>query len=246
MVITISGINGKMGNEIYKAAKDKNHSVLCGVDLNIVGEFDCPVYKSFDEINTLCDVIIDFSSPDNLSSLLRYATENGIPLVIGTTGYSKQQEDQILSASKIIPVFKSDNFSLGIYAMLKTIEVAIKYLDNYDLEITETHHNKKIDSPSGTAKQIIKTIQISLNKETYLKFGRYGTEKRNQSDIGVHSLRGGGITGIHEVLFLGEKEYLSIKHVALEKSVFADGAIKAAEFIVSQPRGLYGFNNLLT
>lgn len=244
MIIAISGINGKMGNEIYKAAKLRKHSVICGVDVKPVGEFDCPVYKNFEEIRALCDVIIDFSSPANLSSLLLFAAENGIPVVIGTTGYSDEQENQILSASEIIPVFKSDNFSLGIFALQKAIEVIVKYVSDYDIEITEAHHNKKIDSPSGTSKQIIKTLRNSLNKEMNLKYGRTGKEKRQPDEIGVHSLRGGGVTGIHEVTFFGEKEYLSIKHVALDKSVFAEGAIKAAEFIISQPRGLYNFDNL--
>ena len=244
MITAISGINGKMGNEIYKEAKLCKHSVICGVDVKPVGEFDCPVYKNFEEIRSICDVIIDFSSPANLSSLLLFATGNAIPVVIGTTGYSDEQENQILSASEIIPVFKSDNFSPGIFAIQKAIREIVKYVSDYDIEITETHHNKKIDSPSGTAKQIIKTIRNSLNKEMNLKYGRIGKEKRQPDEIGVHSLRGGGVTGIHEVTFFGEKEYLSIKHVALDKSVFAEGAIKAAEFIISQPRGLYNFDNL--
>ena len=136
MIIAISGINGKMGNEIYKAAKLRKHSVICGVDVKTVGEFDCPVYKNFEEIRALCDVIIDFSSPANLSSLLLFATQNGIPIVIGTTGYSDEQENQIISASEKVPVFKSDNFSLGIFALQKAIEVIVKYISDYDIEIT--------------------------------------------------------------------------------------------------------------
>ena len=240
----ISGICGKMGKYIYEAAKKYGVNVVCGIDKVISGDFDCPVYKNFDEINDYADVIIDFSSPQNSDALIEYSVKNKIPLVIGTTGYNKKQEDKIYKASRQIPVFKSSNTSRGVFLMLKLCEFLSKELPDYDAEIIDFHHSRKKDAPSGASYSILDTIASASNGNEKAVFGRYGKTQRNKGEIGVHSVRGGGVVGEHEVFFFGENECVSIKHVAYSKALFAEGAIRAAEFIVGKPPELYGMDDL--
>lgn len=240
--IIISGINGKLGRLVYKRAKERNLNVVCGIDKSTVGDFDCPVYKSFDQVKLYANVIIDFSSPENLNGLLSFATNLQIPTVICTTGYTADDEKLIETASKHIPIFKSSNTSRGVTALKNLTEIAVNALKEYDVEIIETHHKDKVDSPSGTAKELLEiTRSIKQSKPIY---GRFGSRKHEPNEICVHSVRGGSIVGEHEIIFLGNGETLSIKHTAIDKVIFADGAIDAAEFIINKPNGLYGMNDV--
>lgn len=240
--VIISGINGKMGRLVYSSLKQKGFNIVCGIDHTIVGEFDCPVYKNFEEVKNYANVVIDFSSVENLAPLLSYCVNSGTPVVICTTGYSKNQEKLIYTASKKIPIFKTSNTSPGITVLIKLCKIAAKLLDDFDIEIIETHHSQKLDSPSGTTLEIVDELQSI--KQLQPIFGRYGSKKRNNNEIGIHSVRGGSVVGEHEILFLGNNETISIKHSAQSKKLFADGAIKAAEFILDKPNGLYGMPDL--
>ena len=243
--IIISGINGKMGRFVYERAIESNIRVVAGVDKNIVGACDCPVYKTFDEINEVADAIVDFSSPDNLNSILEYADSNKIPIVIGTTGYTDEQEKKIVDFSRRIPIFKSANMSLGVNLLLKLCALSAAALSDYDVEIIDKHHNQKKDSPSGTSYMILNSICDSLNKTNTTVFGRKGKNKRNDGEIGVHSVRGGGIVGEHEVLFVGKNECVTITHTAFSKELFADGAIKAVNFLIGKPARLYSMDDMV-
>ncbi len=243
--IIISGISGKMGKYIYEKAAENDIRVVAGVDKNISCSCDCPVYKNFDEINEIADVIIDFSSPDNLNSVLDFAFNNKIPVVIGTTGYNCEQEKQILKYSESIPIFKSYNMSFGVNVLIKICGYLSALLQGYDIEIIDRHHRQKKDSPSGTTYMFLKSICDAKNKDESLVFGRKGKTKRGENEIGVHSVRGGGIVGEHEITFISQNECITLTHTAFSKELFADGAIKAAKFLIGKAAKLYTMDDML-
>lgn len=245
MNVIISGINGKIGKLVYKQAKQNLHNVICGVDKNTIGEFDCPVFKSFDEIKSYANAIIDFSSTEVLTDLLKFSLATKTPAVLGTTGYSAGQEKEILLASKIIPIFRANNFSLGVSVVKKLCETAAKALNDFDVEIIDVHHRNKLDAPSGTTKTLYDAIVAVLNEEKTAVYGRQGAKRRLKSEIGIHSVRGGSVIGEHEILFLGDNETVSVKHTAYSKELFANGALKAAAFITDKKCGLYGMDDLI-
>lgn len=195
------------------------------------------------------DVIIDFSHFSRLDTLLDFASSKKIPLVIATTGYSDEIYGKIVETSKNIPILLSSNMSLGVNLMQDILEKIVPILyGNYDIELIEKHHNKKVDSPSGTAKTILDVIEKGCNEKMERVYGREGIKKREKNEIGVHVVRGGTIVGEHSVMFCGNDEIIEIKHTALSKRIFGMGALQASKFLINQKAGLYGmkdiFNNL--
>ena len=181
--IILCGINGKIGSLIYQLATENSHQIVCGIDKKIVGAFDCPVYNSFCEIKEHADVIVDFSSPTSFDDLLDFALTNQTPIVIGTTGYSLAQEEQIVNASKHISVFKSANMSLGMNLLIKLCKTATSVLQGFDVEIIDTHHKHKKDAPSGTTKMIFDAINESKYKALSPIYGRRGKDKENKMKL---------------------------------------------------------------
>ena len=230
--LIICGINGEMGTNVYTNALKMGHEVTCGIDKITVKNIDCPVYTELEQAHHFTNVIVDFSSPSITNDLLNYAITNSVPVVIGTTGHTKTQEEQITNASKIIPIFKSANTSLGVYSFIKICKLAYQTLMGFDVEIIEKHHKKKKDSPSGTA-NLIKNSMLS------------NVDSCNKQNIPIHSIRGGTIIGEHNVLFFGNGESISLTHTAESKHLFARGALKACEFIVSKQNGLYSMEDLV-
>lgn len=191
------------------------------------------------------DIIIDFSHYSRLDTLLDYSRSKRIPLVIATTGYSDETMRKIEETVKEIPVLLSSNMSLGVNLLNDILERIVPVLyENYDIEVIEKHHNKKIDSPSGTAKTLVETIERSCPKKMKEQYGREENRKRERNEIGIHSLRGGTIVGEHSVLFCGEDEIIEIKHTAMSKKIFAMGALKAARFLVGKEAGLYTMKDI--
>lgn len=199
-----------------------------------------------DELSTeKGDVIVDFSHYSRLDTLLDYAVDRGLPLVIATTGYSDEILKKIEDSSKKIPILLSSNMSLGINLLQDILEKITPILyPNYDIELIEKHHNKKIDSPSGTAKTLLEVIKKNIDEVIEEKYGRVGMEKREKNEIGVHSLRGGTIVGEHSVLFCGNDEIIELKHTALSKKIFAEGALQGAKFIIEKEPGLYSMKDI--
>lgn len=199
-----------------------------------------------DELSTeKGDVIVDFSHYSRLDTLLDYAVDRGLPLVIATTGYSDEILKKIEDSSKKIPILLSSNMSLGINLLQDILEKITPILyPNYDIELIEKHHNKKIDSPSGTAKTLLEVIKKNIDEVIEEKYGRVGMEKREKNEIGVHSLRGGTIVGEHSVLFCGNDEIIELKHTALSKKIFAEGALQGAKFIIGKEPGLYSMKDI--
>lgn len=246
--VLINGCNGKMGQELANLVKIDNDCVLVGgLDKEQTGEFTFPVYTDYNKIIEEADVIIDFSVPVATMNVLEYAKQKHIPIVIATTGFSSEQEAEILKYSKEIPIFKSANMSLDINLMCRIVANLAQILKGNDIEIIETHHNRKIDSPSGTAMLLADSINKALNNSMSYEFNRHDKhEKRSKNEIGISSVRGGNIVGEHSVIFFSENESFEIKHTAYSRSLFADGALKAAKFMVNGnfSNGLYDMNDI--
>lgn len=245
--VMVNGCNGRMGQIVCDLVnKNSNMVLMGGIDIADLENTSFPVYKDLGKIPKKPDVIIDFSIPIATFNILEYAKDNNIPLVIATTGFSKEQDDKILEYSKFIPIFKSANMSFEINVFMHLLrEIAPKLKDN-DIEIIETHHNRKIDSPSGTAEMLADTIIEAIGENKHKEYNRHDKhEKRSKDEIGMTSIRGGNIVGEHQVMFFGESESFEIKHTSYSRDVFAEGAIKAAEFIVKKPSGMYNMDDLV-
>ena len=236
-----------MGKQIIEAVKkQKNIQIVCGFDLNEDKENEFPIYNNFEDIKEKIDVIIDFSIPVATFKILEYAKKNRIPTVIATTGFDDEQVKEIEKISKEIPIFKSANMSLEINLMASIVQKIANVLRESDIEIIETHHNQKIDSPSGTAILLADAINKVLDEKKEYNFNRMQKRgKRSKNEIGFSSIRGGNIVGEHTVQFFGENETLEITHRSYSRQVFAEGALKAANFLVKQPNGLYNMENLV-
>ena len=246
--ILLCGACGQMGRTVAKIAQNTNNvKVVAGFDIKLATDFDFPVYTSLDDIRENPDVIIDFSHPSMTDKILNFAENNKIPVIICTTGLSGEQISHIKNASENTAVFYSANMSLGINLLIDLVQKAAKTLEsNFDIEIIEKHHNQKLDAPSGTALAIADALSETVTYQPEYTYDRHSVrKKRDKSEIGIHSLRGGTIVGEHSVIFAGCDEVIEIKHTATSKEVFAVGAIKAAEFLNGSKPGLYSMKDLI-
>lgn len=246
--VLINGCNGKMGQEVAKIVNVDNDCVLLGgVDKENTGEYTFPVYTNYEDIKETPDIIIDFSVPVATMNILKYAKREHIPVVIATTGFTEEQNAEIKEFAKEIPIFKSANMSFDINLMCRIVSNLAQILKGNDIEIVETHHNRKIDSPSGTAMLLADSINKALDNSMSYEFDRHSKhEKRSKNEIGISSIRGGNIVGEHSVIFFSENESFEIKHTSYSRSVFADGAVKAAKFMVENKfkNGMYDMNDI--
>lgn len=250
MNILICGFSGKMGQTIYNCAKkDKDLIVTEGFvapsEVESCQNANKEVFV-FGDINKSknCDIVIDFSHNSITSTVLDFCVKNKKPLVLATTGLTEVHEKQIAEAAKVIPIFKSSNMSEGVFVLLNLIKKATSMLDGWDVEIIEKHHNLKKDSPSGTGLMMAREVS-QIRTDAELVFGRTpASGKRQKQEIGIHAIRGGGYVGDHEIDFISENEVIKISHEAFSKSVFADGALKAAKFLINKPAALYTMKNL--
>lgn len=246
--VLINGCNGKMGQEVAKIVNVDNDCVLLGgVDKENTGEYTFPVYTNYEDIKETPDIIIDFSVPVATMNILKYAKREHVPVVIATTGFTEEQNAEIKEFAKEIPIFKSANMSFDINLMCRIVSNLAQILKGNDIEIVETHHNRKIDSPSGTAMLLADSINKALDNSMSYEFDRHSKhEKRSKNEIGISSIRGGNIVGEHSVIFFSENESFEIKHTSYSRSVFADGAVKAAKFMVESKfeNGMYDMNDI--
>lgn len=238
---------GRMGNEVIKAIeKQDDLKIVCGFDREENNDGKFPIYNKREDIQESVDVIIDFSIPSATFEILKYAKEKRIPTVVATTGFDEKQLNEIEELSKEIPIFKSSNMSLEINLMASLVQKIAEVLNESDIEIIETHHNRKVDSPSGTAILLADAINKVFNGEKEYNFDRMNKrEKRDKKEIGFSAIRGGNIVGEHTVQFFSENETLEITHKSYSRQVFAEGALKAARFIVNQQIGLYDMKDLV-
>ncbi|MDF2880969.1 MAG: hypothetical protein K0R54_1526 [Clostridiaceae bacterium] len=244
--IILNGCNGKMGKVITNLANNsENLTIAAGVDRD-ENSSTFPVFNNINMCNIEADVILDFSRPDALNSLIAYAESKNIPLILCTTGYTDEQLSIIKTASNKIPLFRSANMSIGINVINNILKnISAQLYGDFDIEIVEKHHNQKVDSPSGTALLLGNTIRDSIKEETVYVNGRDGISKRKHNEIGVHAIRGGSIVGEHEIIFAGQGETIEIKHTAISREVFAVGALKACQFMCGKKPGFYSMDDVI-
>lgn len=244
--LIITGANGKMGKVIKSIVENRDDcEIVAGVDLNTDDNGAFPIYSSINDIKESADAIIDFSNPVLLNDLLSYSEKTSTPLVIATTGYSDEQKKQIAQASKTTPIFFTYNMSMGVNLLANLAKKAVEVLgDDFDIEIVEKHHNQKIDAPSGTAKLLYEVMEDEIQGTTPVYDRSSLHEKRKKEEIGIQALRGGTIFGEHEIMFAGLDEIIEIKHTALSKDVFVQGALAAAKALQDKEAGLFTLKTL--
>jgi len=236
MKIVLVGYS-RMGRLIERLAADAGHTVVSTVDEKNAGKLFTLGHKA--------DIVMDFSAPAALPFLADCICRTGMPLLSGTTGYTTGDMDTFRALGAYAPVLHSANYSVGIAVLRRMLETFSEtLLQGFDAEITEIHHNKKADAPSGTAKLLYEAIDPN---HIYTPVcGREGAFlPRGQKEIGIHALRGGTVAGTHTVSFFGQDEELSITHRALSRAVFASGALAAAQILIGKKNGFYTFNQIL-
>lgn len=233
--VLINGINGKMGQVLQNEINNTdNMKVVAGISRN-----DNP-----EDVKEKIDVIIDFSTPEGSLNILKYAKKSNIPVVIATTGFTEEQQKEILDYSKDLPIFQSSNMSFEINLMCDIVSKLAKQLTNSDIEIVEVHHRNKVDAPSGTALMLANSINEDSDRE-YVYDRHSKKQKRTDREIGISSIRGGTEVGKHTVYFFGDNESFEITHTVNSRSIFAKGAIKAAEYLINKPNGFYNMKDLI-
>lgn len=240
--VIINGACGRMGKEVEKIVEASETMTVAAKIDKMAAESGC--YTDINDFSGEADVIIDFSNHLGTKDLLDYAVKNNIPTVVATTGHTAEELALIEDAGKKVAVFHSANMSLGVALLCELAVKAAATMPDADIEIVETHHNRKLDAPSGTALMIANAIKTVREKAQYV-FGRSGNAKREKNEIGVHAVRRGNIVGIHEVLVSTDSQTITLKHEAHSRALFAEGAVSAAEFILNKPAGLYNMNNIV-
>lgn len=247
--IIMRGCNGKMGQVITDLVREDEEAVIvAGIDRYDNRENGYPVYQTLEECDIEADVLIDFSSVHGLEELMATAVQRKLPVVMCTTGLSKEQIACVENSSKQIPVLRSANMSMGVNTVMKVLKAVTKVLAdaNFDIEIVERHHNQKVDAPSGTALALADVIQGALDEEYEYVYDRsQKREKRSKKEIGISAVRGGTIVGEHEVIFAGTDEVIEIKHTAYSKAIFAKGAIQGAKYLAGQKPGMYDMSHVI-
>ena len=228
---------GKMGKLIRETAESTGDEVVAAL-----GHDDLARLGS---MNRVADVVIDFSRPEALDAVCEYVRRTGTPLVSGTTGYTPEQKRRLEALGSAAPVLWSANYSLGVAVFVRALQAVSDVLTpDFDIEITETHHNQKADAPSGTAKLLLEAIdpQHALTPV----YGREGIcGPRNRSEVGIHALRGGTVAGTHTVHFFGTDEEFSITHRAASRQIFVSGALHMARLLTGKPAGVYDLQKIL-
>ncbi len=246
--IIFCGINGRMGQAFEDIISEKEGvRIIAGVDVNTAQRGGYPVYSKISEVKESANVIVDFSFHAALPEYLEYAKSKKLPIVVSTTGHTQEETALMQEYSKYIPIFFSRNMSIGINLVIELSKKAAAMLgEDFDIEIIEAHHNKKLDAPSGTALMIADAISETLEEAPQYVYDRSERrEARPKNEIGIHAVRAGGIVGEHSVLFGGKNESVTISHSAYSRSVFALGALRAAEFMVDMPAGMYSMSDLI-
>ena len=242
MKIIINGACGRMGQVVQRVFREK----LPDADLIPVDPMakDEEAYKTLRDYDGPADCIVDFSHHSLTLGLTAYAAARKLPLVIATTGQTEEELAAIREAAKAVPVLFASNFSLGIVVLTALARQAAKAFPDADIEIVEAHHNRKLDVPSGTALTLAHAVQ-SVRPGSRLVIGRHEDGKRQPEDIGVHALRMGNVVGVHEIHICTDTQTLTLRHEAHDRALFAEGALTAAQWVVTMEPGLYDMQSIL-
>lgn len=231
--VILNGACGRLGTSFQKVITDAaDVKIVAGVDVNgSENSTDFPLYKNIKDVAVSADAVVDFSTPTALDEMLDFCVENHLKLLVATTGHSKIQNEKIIATAKKIAVFKTANLSHGVSVLARLVALAASLLDGFDVNVTETHHKKKLDAPSGTAKMLADVIKSSCVDE-------------NTPDVSINSIRGGTAVGKHEISFFGNYETLTLTHEAYCKDVYAVGALRALRFLMTKKVGLFSSSDL--
>lgn len=241
MKLIIHGATGRMGTFLCR---------LAGEDLAAAVSPSAPAggipkaYAALTDYTGPADCLIDFSNHTAIDSVLDYCLSRRLPAVIATTGHTPEEKARLQAAAQVIPLFYSANMSVGVAVLADLARRAAAMFPQAEIEIVETHHDQKLDVPSGTALMLAGAMQ-AVRPEAEPVIGRHENGKRTPGEIGIHSLRLGNVVGIHEILISTGTETITLKHQAESRQLFAQGALRAAEFVARQPAGLYGMQELL-
>ena len=241
MRVIVNGACGHMGHEVLRVVEQSENACLAAAVDSFGGE---GVYTSLTDDLPEADILIDFSHHTAVYDILAFAKKRSMPVIIATTGHTDDERDAIHAACGEIPVFFSANMSLGVALLVRLAKKTASVFPDADIEIVETHHNRKLDAPSGTAMLLANAIR-EVRTDAELVFGRSGMSKRKKGEIGMHCLRMGNIVGIHEVHVCTQSQTITLRHEAHDRSLFADGALAAAEFMIGKPAGLYTMQDLI-
>lgn len=243
MNIIINGAGGRMGKALTAMihAGCRNARLAGAVDPYVQGE---GMAAQLTDCTAPADCIIDFSNHTGTQALVDYVVARKLPLVVATTGHTPEEVDMIHQAAKDIPVFHSGNMSLGIALLTELAKQTAQMFPEADIEIVEAHHNQKLDVPSGTALMLAKAVQ-EARPEAKALVGRHQNGKRTREEIGIHSLRMGNTVGWHEVIVNTGTQIITLKHEAQDRSLFAEGALAAAAFLIGKAPGLYTMKDIV-
>ncbi|MBB6645674.1 4-hydroxy-tetrahydrodipicolinate reductase [Halobellus ruber] len=255
--VAITGASGRMGGELVDAATDRDDVAFVlaasrtpevvpsgdapGAADAVVADADLGAALRDREI----DVLVDFTVPESSVDYLEAAADAGVAVVVGTTGYGEDGRATLDAVAERVPLLKASNFSRGVAALRRAVRATVPALDGYDVEVTETHHNGKLDAPSGTALTILDDVEGARGDDADRVHGREGEQPRTGDEIGVHARRAGDIAGEHEILLAGNNEVLELTHRAGSRSIFAAGALDAAAWLAGRDPGRYDFDAVL-
>ncbi|MDQ8936496.1 4-hydroxy-tetrahydrodipicolinate reductase [Acinetobacter rudis] len=260
--IAILGAGGRMGRTLIQAVQQAGYSLAAAVErpesslvgsdageLAGIGHIGVKVVGDLKSVLNLCDVVIDFTAPVATEQHLQLCHDAGVAIVIGTTGMSDVQKQQLDQAAQKIPVVYAANYSVGVNVSIKLLELAAKvFADTVDIEIIEAHHRHKVDAPSGTALMMGEAIADTLGRDLkkVAVYGREGhTGPRDRETIGFETIRGGDIVGEHTVMFIGEGERVEVTHKASSRMNFAAGAVRAATWVANKSAARYDMKDVL-
>lgn len=247
MNIIVNGACGRMGKEVIAAANAKGINVVAAVDKFGTPDFDIPFYKSIEDVLEPADAVIDFTHHTAVPEICAFVRKTGIACVVASTGHTESEMAMLKALSEDYPVFFSRNMSLGVNLLIDLCRSAVTALGgDCDIEIIEKHHRNKLDAPSGTALMIAEGIAELMPDGTEFVTERASRHMvRPQNEIGISSIRCGGIFGEHEVLLSRNGETISLKHTAESRALFAEGALRAASYISTKKKGFYSMKQLL-
>lgn len=231
--------HGRMGRLIEQTALAAGDEIAAVVDIDNISDLE--------KLGKVADVVIDFSNPAALPAVAAYVRRTGTALLSGTTGCTASDMAVFTQLGQYAPVMHSANYSVGVAVFRRVLEQISDVLKpDFDIEIVETHHNQKVDAPSGTALALADSINEAMGGIYHYKYDR-STErvKRDQKEIGIQAVRGGTIVGEHDVIFAGKDEVITFNHTAYSKAIFGKGAVEAAKFLAGKQPGLYTMKDVI-
>lgn len=240
MKIIVNGAAGHMGRILTDIIENTE-----GLEVAARADVSAPKgMTTLSEYQGAADVVIDFSHHLGTQELLHYCRERKLPVVIATTGQTEEEKALMAEAAQEIPVFHSANMSVGVALVGKIAQEVTKAFGGCDIEIVETHHNRKVDAPSGTALLLAEKIR-QVKPELTIHCGRSGQAKREPNEIGIQAVRRGNVVGTHEIMFGTNNQTITIQHEAHDRALFADGAVDVARWLVNQPIGYYTMDDYI-